>query len=152
MPGLPPMKMVPPLSGETLMSLLQAIRPGTAILVVDDDADIREVLTYKLQAAGYPTLTAGDGPAALELAERHRPRMILLDIALPGMDGLDVCRGLQASPRTAGIPVLMVSARSDAHDIDLGFALGADDYITKPFSPRELLRRVSGLLSNAPAW
>ena len=124
----------------------------SAILVVDDDQDIREVLTYKLEAAGYATLTAGDGPTALALAARHHPRLILLDIALPGMDGLEVCRALQADPATAGIPVLMVSARSDAHDIDLGFALGADDYITKPFSPRELVRRVSGRLQNTPAW
>jgi DNA-binding response OmpR family regulator len=124
----------------------------SAILVVDDDQDIREVLTYKLEAAGYATLVAGDGPTALGLALEHRPRLILLDVALPGMDGLEVCRQLQADPRTAGIPVLMVSARSDAHDIDLGFALGADDYITKPFSPRELVRRVSGRLQSTPAW
>jgi two-component system alkaline phosphatase synthesis response regulator PhoP len=137
---------------EPQMGVIRMARGEAPILVVDDDTDIREVVTYKLEAAGFRTLTAGDGFSALDLAGRHRPRMILLDVAMPGLDGISVCRQLQADKRTAGIPVLMLSARSRPADIDLAFGSGADDYVTKPFSPAELLRRVQGLLVSARAW
>jgi two-component system alkaline phosphatase synthesis response regulator PhoP len=134
------------------MGVLRLAQASAPILVVDDDTDIREVVTYKLETAGFRTLTAGDGFSALEMAAKHRPRMILLDVAMPGLDGISVCHELQGDKRTAGIPVLMLSARSRPADIDLAFSSGADDYVTKPFSPAELLRRVQGLLVSSRAW
>jgi DNA-binding response OmpR family regulator len=134
------------------MGVTRLAQAEAPILVVDDDTDIREVITLKLEAAGYRTLTAGDGFSALELAGKHRPRMIVLDVAMPGLDGISVCHQLQNSKQTAGIPVLMLSARSRPADLDLAFSSGADDYVTKPFSLSELVRRVQGLLVSSRAW
>jgi two-component system OmpR family response regulator len=113
------------------------------ILVVDDDAHIRQVLTFALGKAGMETVEAGDGEAALALVEREKPDLVVLDINMPRMDGLEVCRRL----RSAGdLPILFLSSRDDEIDRVLGLELGGDDYVVKPFSPREVVARVSAIL------
>jgi DNA-binding response OmpR family regulator len=119
------------------------------ILIADDDDDIRDVIAYKLQVAGYRTLSADNGRSALNLAVAERPRAIILDVTMPQMDGLAVCYELHACPETAQIPVLMISGSGRRDDMDLGFAIGADDYLAKPFSQREMLRRVNWLLMSS---
>lgn len=116
------------------------------VLVVEDDADIREVQEYNLQREGYDVLTAGDGDEALETVRERRPDLVLLDLMLPGMDGVEVCREMRASESTESIPVIMVTAKDTESDVVLGLGVGADDYLTKPFSPRELLARVKAVL------
>lgn len=129
-----------------LIGELPQTRSTASILVADDDEDIRDLVAFKLRAAGYRTLTVPDGASALEVAAKHRPGLIVLDVSMPGVDGLTVCHRIHASAETADIPVLILSARAAPYDVDLGFAIGADDYLTKPFSPNELLRRVHSLL------
>ncbi|GGQ19762.1 MULTISPECIES: response regulator transcription factor [Streptomyces] len=126
------------------------------VLVVDDDPTVSEVVTGYLERAGFTVHRAEDGPAALESAARHRPDLIVLDLMLPGMDGLEVCRRLRASGNgRPPVPVVMLTARGDEDDRILGLEVGADDYVTKPFSPRELVLRVRSVLrrssSTAPA-
>ena len=116
------------------------------ILVADDDEEIRDVITLKLVAAGYRVITAADGRSALRAVETERPDMVILDVSMPGMDGLSVCYELHSSAMTAQIPVLMISGNDRPVDIDLGRTVGADDYLTKPFHPAELVRRVRWLL------
>ncbi|HEY7810348.1 MAG TPA: response regulator transcription factor [Allosphingosinicella sp.] len=113
------------------------------ILVVDDDAHIREVLTFALGKAGMDTVEAGDGEAALRQVEREKPDLVVLDINMPRMDGLEVCRRLRA---TGDLPILFLSSRDDEIDRVLGLELGGDDYVVKPFSPREVVARVSAIL------
>lgn len=113
------------------------------ILVVDDDPTIRDVICFALQKASYRYEVAADGKEALDKALLHDPALIVLDIGLPEMDGLDVCRHLR---RTSDVPILFLSARDDEIDRIVGLELGADDYVTKPFSPRELIARVSAIL------
>jgi DNA-binding response OmpR family regulator len=120
-------------------------RPHT-VLVVEDDGDICDLIATRLRLAGHRVLTAGTGPAALELAREHVPDAIILDIGLPGMSGLDVCFRLRADFSTAQVPVLMLTARSQPSDVAMGLALGARDYMIKPFNARELVRRVGTLL------
>lgn len=119
------------------------------ILVVEDDDDLRETLAYNLRADGYETLLAADGVAALELARRQPVALVLLDVMLPRLDGLDVLRQLRARPETAAIPVLMLTARAEESDIVVGLELGADDYVAKPFAPTELVARVRSVLRRA---
>lgn len=123
------------------------------ILVVDDEDAIRELLRYKLEQAGHIVLTAGDGLTALTRAEKEAPDLIILDLMLPGIDGLEVCRRLKAGQATATIPIIILSARDNELDKILSLEMGADDYVTKPFSPRELLARVKVCLRrlNLPA-
>ena len=116
------------------------------ILIADDDETVRDLVAVKLGAAGYHAITAEDGSAALDLIHRERPDMVILDVVMPGMDGLSVCYELHSSAATAQIPVLMLSGRDRQVDIDLGLTVGADDYLIKPFSPAELIRRVRWLL------
>lgn len=116
------------------------------ILVVEDEADILDVLEYTLAREGYRVLGTRDGAEALVLARREAPRLILLDLMLPGLDGLEVCRTLKADSVTRDIPVVMVTAKGEETDIVLGLGLGADDYVTKPFSPKELVARVKAVL------
>lgn len=113
------------------------------ILVVDDDAHIREVLTFALARAGMETAEAGDGEAALAAVERERPDLVVLDINMPRMDGLEVCRRLRSG---GDLPILFLSSRDDEIDRVVGLELGADDYVVKPFSPREVVARVSAIL------
>jgi len=123
------------------------------VLVVDDDTDIRELITWKLSQAGYGTMAEADGAAGLAAASGAssaawgvRPDLVLLDWAMPRMSGIEVCRALRDDPATAGIPVILLTAKAQESQVELGFAAGADDYIVKPFSPRELLRRVDAIL------
>ncbi|MFH9670950.1 response regulator [Streptomyces sp. NPDC017405] len=113
------------------------------ILVVDDDATVAEIVAGYLGRAGYDVDRAGDGPAALARAAANWPDLVVLDLMLPGMDGLEVCRRLRAR---APVPVVMLTARGDEDDRVLGLEVGADDYVTKPFSPRELVLRVRSVL------
>ena len=121
-------------------------RAEPTVLVADDDESLRDLVAVKLVAAGYQAITAEDGPSALNLVRREQPDMVILDITMPGMDGLSVCYELHSSSATAQIPVLMLSGRDRQVDIDLGLTVGADDYLIKPFSPAELIRRVRWLL------
>lgn len=114
------------------------------ILIVEDDPSISTLIDYNLKQAGYRTLTAMDGPSALDAAAGHHPDLILLDLMLPGMDGIEVCRTLRS--RQVETPVIMLTARSEESDKVEGLDMGADDYMTKPFSPRELTARVKAVL------
>ena len=124
-------------------------RPGayaeavTSILVVEDEPTLAEAIAARLRAEGFATHLAGDGPAAVRTAQEHLPDLIVLDVMLPGFDGLEVCRRIQAE---RAVPVLMVTARDDESDLIEGLRTGADDYLTKPFSMRELIARVHALL------
>ena len=120
------------------------------ILAVDDEAHILELLSFNLEASGYRVVTAATGEDALVVCAHERPAMVLLDIMLPGIDGMEVCRRLKSAPTTADIPIIMLTAKGDEVDKILGLELGADDYITKPFSVRELIARVKALLRRAP--
>ncbi|MGB9738990.1 response regulator transcription factor [Chloroflexus sp.] len=116
------------------------------ILVVDDEPGIVKIARDYLERAGFHVTSAGDGPSALRLARQEHPSLIVLDLMLPGMDGLDVTRALRQDPLTAGVPIIMLTARVEETDRLIGLELGADDYITKPFSPRELVARVRAVL------
>ncbi len=113
------------------------------ILVVDDDPHIREVVQFALDKEGFDTLEAGDGAQALERFAAERPDLIVLDITMPELDGTEVCRRIRQTSRT---PIIFLSSRDDEIDRVLGLELGGDDYITKPFSPRELVARVKAVL------
>ena len=116
------------------------------ILIVEDDRDIVEMVEYNLKEEGYETLSALDGEDGVELARRHQPDLIILDIMLPIMDGFEVCRTLRTNHVTAQIPIIILSAKSQETDKVVGLELGADDYVTKPFSPRELIARIRAIL------
>jgi DNA-binding response OmpR family regulator len=118
------------------------------VLVADDDADIRDLVEFKLSQAGYAVQAVPDGLAAWEVFEAEAPALVLLDVMMPGMSGFDVLRRIRES-ETPRVPVIMLSAKSRDSDVDTGFAIGADDYIIKPFSPRELLHRVNSMLARA---
>jgi DNA-binding response OmpR family regulator len=124
--------------------------PVRAVLVVDDDHDIRELVAQKLSRAGFRVVTAPDGAAALAAVEADTFDLILLDVAMPGLSGIDVCRFLRDDPRTAEVPVVMLTARTHATFATLGYMAGADMYLSKPFSPRELVEQVRGLLERPP--
>ncbi|MFE7903535.1 response regulator transcription factor [Streptomyces albogriseolus] len=119
---------------------------GARVLVVDDDPTVAEIVTGYLDRAGYVVDRAGDGPDALARAAAHRPDLVVLDLMLPGMDGLEVCRRMRGQ---GPVPVIMLTARGDEDDRILGLEVGADDYVTKPFSPRELVLRVGSVLRRA---
>ncbi|MCX8071714.1 MAG: response regulator transcription factor [Candidatus Binatia bacterium] len=119
---------------------------GRRVLVVEDDPDILELLRFNLQQEGYAVTTATDGAAALEKARRQTPDLVVLDLALPTLPGLEVCRRLREDPVLRRVPVIMVTAKADEADRIVGLELGADDYVTKPFSVRELLARVRAVL------
>jgi DNA-binding response OmpR family regulator len=116
---------------------------GQTVLVVDDEEAIAEAVRARLESEGYDVLVAYDGPEAIRLCEERRPDLVVLDLMLPGMDGLEVCRAIQ---RERWVPVLMLTARTEEADKVAGFAVGADDYLTKPFSLRELAVRVRAIL------
>ncbi len=119
---------------------------GARILVVDDEPDIVALVVYHLAKAGYRVATATSGPDAIQLARRDRPALIVLDLMLPGLSGFDVLAQLREDARTAHVAVLMLTARKDEPDRIKGLQLGADDYLTKPFSPQELVLRVGAIL------
>ena len=120
------------------------------ILVIEDETDILEVIEYNLKREGYKVFCVGDGEEGVELARSLAPELILLDLMLPGLDGIEVCRTLKGDSVTGDIPIIMVTAKGEESDIVLGLGVGADDYITKPFSPRELTARVKAVLRRGP--
>lgn len=115
------------------------------ILIVDDEKDIVRMLDYNLSKEGYRIFSANNGELALKLARQENPSLIILDLMLPGIDGLEVCKLLKQDTKTSHIPVIMVTARSQEADKVVGFELGADDYVTKPFSIRELSARIKAM-------
>ena len=119
------------------------------ILVVDDEPDILHLLDYNLKKAGFRVLLAKDGPEAIDMARSKKPDLILLDIMLPDMEGTEVLRRLKSKEETARIPVIMLTAKGEEVDKIVGFELGAEDYITKPFSPREMVLRVKAVLKRS---
>ncbi len=116
------------------------------VLVVDDERDLVELIGMNLQRNGYEVVSAYDGGTGLELARKHKPDIMILDVMMPGLSGQDVTRALKADPETAGIPILMLTARTEETDIIVGLSLGADDYVTKPFSMKVLIARVGAVL------
>ena len=123
----------------------------TVVLVADDDADIRDLVAFKLEQAGFEVIPVEDGQSAVEQARSRVPTLAVLDVSMPGLSGIDVCRILRSEPATAGILIIMLTARVQEQDVEGGFSAGADDYVTKPFSPRELVSRIQALLSRARA-
>ena len=121
------------------------------ILVVDDEPDIVEIIQYNLEKSGFDVIVAADGPVALEKARDETPDLIVLDLMLPGLEGTDVCRILKQDERTRSIPILMLTAKSEEIDRIIGLELGADDYVVKPFSPREIALRIRNILRRRTA-
>jgi len=127
-------------------------KTGYKILVVDDEQSITDLLEYNLRRNGYQVVVAHDGRRALQLAREEQPDLVVLDLMLPGLDGLDVCRALRrdsAAISPSGVPIIMLTARDEEVDRVVGLELGADDYVTKPFSVRELIARVKAVLRRA---
>ncbi|MBK7721458.1 MAG: response regulator [Austwickia sp.] len=118
----------------------------TRVLVADDDSDIRDLVTFKLEQGGYVVEPVSDGVQAWESICASPPRLAVLDVMMPGLSGLDVLRKLRDDERTKDVPVILLTARSRESDVDTGYASGANEYIIKPFSPRELLHRVAAVV------
>ena len=123
---------------------------GQKVLVIEDEGDILEIIAYNLGREGYQVLSSRDGEEGLEIAQRIEPDLILLDLMLPGTDGLEICRIIKDGPRGADTPIIMVTAKGEESDVVLGLGMGADDYVVKPFSPRELVARVKAVLRRGP--
>ena len=121
--------------------------PAKTVLVVDDEQDILDLVRFRLEHDGYRVLTATDGQTGLTLAQAERPDLCILDVMMPKLSGLEVLANLRADPATADTRVILLTARGQDADVDRGFELGAHDYVTKPFSPKELRRRVHAQLS-----
>ena len=121
----------------------------STVLVADDDADIRELVTFKLEQEGHEVHAVADGEAALRAVLDVAPDIVLLDVMMPRRTGLEVCEALRAAPETAGLPVILLTAKAQEADLERGFTSGADDYIVKPFSPRELATRVRAQLARS---
>jgi len=118
----------------------------STILVVEDEEDLREIIIYNLEREGYKTIGVETGEQGLEQAIKRKPELMILDLMLPGMSGLDVCQEIKRDSNTQAIPIIIVSAKGEEADIISGLELGAEDYVTKPFSPRILLARVRAVL------
>ena len=121
-------------------------RLGKTILIADDEADLVELVGFNLERNGYDVLRAPDGTTALRLAQQHSPDLVILDVMMPGLDGTEVCRRLKGDPKTSRIPVVLLTAKGEETDVVVGLTIGADDYVTKPFSMKILLARLAGLL------
>ncbi len=115
--------------------------------MADDDGDIRDLVVFKLRQTGHDVLAVEDGAAAVEACQAEVPDLVILDLMMPGMSGLDAARALREQDATSALPIIMLTARAQETDIEQGFAAGADDYVVKPFSPRELAGRVDALLA-----
>jgi len=126
------------------------MKKGT-ILVIDDEKDLIELVRYNLEKEGFDVIAATDGQSGLEVVKKHRPDLVVLDLMMPGLDGLQVCQRLRSDPRSGRIPVIMLTAKATEADRVVGLELGADDYITKPFSPREVVARVKAVLRRSVA-
>ena len=119
------------------------------ILIIEDERDLCEVLTYNLHKEGFETLVAHDGQEGLRKAQMHLPDVVILDLMLPRLDGLEVCRQIRAGKQSRSIPVIMLTAKGEEVDQVVGFSVGADDYVTKPFSPKVLIQRIRALQRRA---
>jgi two-component system phosphate regulon response regulator PhoB len=124
--------------------------PKTLILIVEDDPDIMQLLTYNLQAANFEVVSATDGNNALTMARQYVPHLVILDLMIPGINGFEVCKELKRGADTQKIPIIILTARGDEVDRVVGLELGADDYVVKPFSPRELMLRIGAVLRRTP--
>ena len=120
-----------------------------SILVIEDEEDLQRILGYNLRQAGHKAASALTGEDGLKLARAHPPDLVILDLMLPGISGTEVCKALKREPETSGIPVLMLTAKGEEIDRVVGFEVGADDYVVKPFSIRELLLRIEAVLRRA---
>jgi len=116
------------------------------VLIADDDEDIRELVAFRLARSGYEVVAASDGEEALSLAAKSTPDLVVLDVSMPEIGGLEVMRALRAAPATAKTPILLLTSRAQDADVENGLAAGADDYVVKPFSPEDLAHRVASLL------
>ncbi|MDP9792297.1 two-component system phosphate regulon response regulator PhoB [Catenuloplanes nepalensis] len=116
------------------------------VLVAEDDPDIQQLVMYKLGRSGFETMAVADGAAALAAVRRFRPDAVLVDVRMPGINGIELCRELRRTPVTAKLPIVMISAQGRPQDRELAYAAGCDDYLVKPFSPRDLVERVQKLL------
>ena len=119
------------------------------IIIADDDRDILDLVVFKLTQAGYDAVGVPDGLSAIAAIEANPPRLAILDVMMPGLSGLDVLRKVRANEATKDLDIILLTARSRDADVDAGFAIGASDYVIKPFSPRELVHRVNGLLARS---
>ena len=119
------------------------------ILIVDDEKDIVDLISYNLEKEGFATVKAYDGENALKLVKAKRPDMVLLDLMLPGVRGLEVCKFIRKNPETEALPIIMLTAKGDQLDKILGLEMGADDYVTKPFNVRELIARIHAVMRRA---
>ena len=137
------------LDGKPRLTMAESV--PNKVLLVEDEPDILDMVRYNFEHAGFEVLTAEDGESALALVHAHSPSIVVLDLMLPGMDGLEVCKSLKRAEETRNIPILMLTARKDEVDRILGLELGADDYVVKPFAPRELILRVRAILRRAEA-
>ncbi len=124
---------------------------ATNVLIVDDEKDLVDLVRYHLEKEGFQCLQASDGLTALRLAQEQRPDLLVLDLMLPGLDGLEICRQLRRDPMTASLPIIMLTAKAAEVDRVVGLEIGADDYLVKPFSPRELVARVKAILRRLKA-
>ncbi|MDP9418257.1 MAG: response regulator [Actinomycetota bacterium] len=124
---------------------------GKRIVVAEDDRDIRDLVVRKLASAGHTVIGVGDGAAALAAVRREAPDLAVLDVTMPGMTGIEVCQQIRGSDATERLPVILLTARVQDSDVESGFSAGADDYVGKPFSPRELAERVAAVLKRASA-
>jgi two-component system alkaline phosphatase synthesis response regulator PhoP len=132
------------------MAVANPVRKGKKkVLVVDDEKDLVDLITYNLQRNGYDVVSAFTGSAALDVAEREQPDLIVLDLMLPGIDGNEVARPLKSDARSASTPIIMLTAKAEETDVVVGLTLGADDYVTKPFSMKILLARLTSVLRRA---
>jgi phosphate regulon transcriptional regulator PhoB len=134
------------LSSNMILEKRQTLLKTEKIVVIEDETDILEVIAYNLKREGYDVVTSTSGEDGLEKIEKLKPNLVVLDLMLPEVDGIELCRKLKADPVTQSIPVIMVTAKGEESDVVLGLGVGADDYVTKPFSPRELTARVKAVL------
>lgn len=125
--------------------------PPQTVLIIEDESDIRELLEYTLRRDGFDVSSAADGEVGLSLARKRCPDLMVLDLMLPGLDGLELCRRLKQDEATRSIPIVMVTAKGDEADVVLGLGLGADDYVSKPFSPKEVVARIHAVLRRVAA-
>ena len=134
------------LSSNMILEKRQTVLKTERIVVIEDEADILEVIAYNLKREGYEVVTSTSGEDGLEKIEKTKPHLVVLDLMLPEVDGIELCKKLKSDPLTQSIPVIMVTAKGEESDVVLGLGVGADDYVTKPFSPRELTARVKAVL------
>src|SRR5436309_8913161 len=125
--------------------------PGKRILIIEDERDVVDLLTFNLRKAGFAVSTATDGAAGLEKARSEKPAFVILDLMLPRMPGLEICKILKSDPATRRIPIMMLTAKAEEIDRIVGLEFGADDYVTKPFSPREVVLRIGAIMRRADA-